>query len=219
MIAVFITALFFLTCPTAATEYSGGARLGLNVSSIFGDSVQDLAPRVGFNFELYATEWLTDRWGFQQELVIDMRGARWTSDPTINPTTNNAYISYATNFTYLAIPLLAKWRITNNDAVRPSLFLGPTFAFPLIAEAYYLGNSTDMPAKTNWLDFDVTAGVSLDVRRDNFFVPIDIRYTLGLTNFAKGNPDLGYNADVKHGVFSISIGLGHIVNFKKNKEE
>jgi hypothetical protein len=216
IIAVFLTTLLLLMRPAPAAEYSGGGRIGLNVSSIFGDSVQNLTSRVGFNFELYATEWLNPRLGLQQELVIDMRGGHWTSDPTESMTTVMAYNNYATNFTYLAIPLLVKWRFMNNDAVRPSLYLGPTLAFPLITEAEYNGNTRDMGPNTNKFDFDVTAGLSLDIRKGNVFIPVDIRYTYGLTNFAKTGE---YNAHVKHGVFSISAGLGHIVEFKKNKEK
>jgi hypothetical protein len=207
-----------LSRTAAAAEYSGGARLGIGVSSIFGDSVQNLSPRFGFNIGLYATEWLSAKWGLQQELVIGARGSRWTSDPTLTLSTSMAYSNYATNFTYLEIPLLVKWRISDNEAVRPALYLGPTFAFPLVAEADYQGSLTDLMQKTNRFDFDVTAGASLDIRRDNFFIPIDIRYTLGLTNYAKGNADIDYYAHLRHGVFSISVGLGHLVDFKKKKD-
>jgi hypothetical protein len=214
VIAAVFTALVLLMSTASATEYSGGGRIGLNVSSIFGDSVQNLTSRVGLNVGLYAGEWFTPRLGLQEELLIDLRGGRWASDPTISNAT--AFDNYATNFTYLAIPILAKWRFSDNDALRPSVYLGPTFAFPLIAEAEYMGNTIDMMAFTNKFDFDVTVGLSLDIRRGNALIPIDIRYSYGLTNYVKSSV---YNAHLRHGVFSISIGLGTIVDLVKNKEK
>jgi len=210
-IALVGMALLSMNGPCGSAELSAGGRIGLNVSAIFGDTVQGLTPRFGFNVGLYTTQWLNEKLGLQEELVIDMRGERWTSDPSALM----SYSNYATNFTYLDIPLLVKWRFVNNDALRPSLYLGPTFAFPLIAQAEYMGNTKDMLEQTNRFDFDVTAGFSLDIRRGNAFIPIDVRYILGLTNFAKASD---YNAHVTHGVFSISVGLGSLLDFQKHKE-
>jgi hypothetical protein len=126
-----------------------------------------------------------------------------------------AYNNYATNFTYLDVPILVKWRLSKNDDVRKALFIGPDLAFPLVAEAEYKGNTADMKMNTQPVDFGITAGFSVDIRRGAYFIPIDVRYMLSLTNFAKSSD---YDAHVMHGVFSISVGVGHILNFKKIEE-
>jgi hypothetical protein len=205
-------AVLLMVREPLAAEISAGGRLGINVSSIFGDTVKSRVPRVGLNLGAYATQWFSERLGLQEELVIGTRGERWKSDPM----GLLAYNNYATNFTYLDVPILVKWRLSKNDNVRKALFIGPDLAFPLVAEAEYKGNTADMKMNTQPVDFGMTAGFSVDIRRGDYFIPIDVRYMLSLTNFAKSSD---YDAHVMHGVFSISVGVGHLVNFKKTEEK
>jgi hypothetical protein len=208
---LFGLAVLCLAGSGSAAEISAGGRVGLNVSAIFGDTVQGLTPRVGFNLGLYSTQWLNEKLGFQEELMINTKGERWKSGE-IDYT---AYNHYATSLTYLDIPLLVKWRFMANDALRPSLYAGPDLAFPLIADAAYNGNTVDMMQVTNGLDFGFTAGLSFDIRQGTMFIPLDIRYTLGLTDYAKTGE---LNLHQRNGVFSISAGLGFLLDFMKKKE-
>jgi hypothetical protein len=210
--ALCCTVLLSLVWPGSALELSAGGRVGLNVSSLFGDSVKAMNPRVGFNLGLFAEEWLSERIGLQQDLILGTRGARWKSGQV----DYLAYDNFATVFTFLDIPLLVKWCFKKNDAARPALYFGPDFAFPLTAESVFEGTAKDMKKETQAFDFGLTVGASLDVRQGDAFIPIDIRYTLGLTNYAKSGE---YNAHVTHGVFSISAGLGHLINLKKDKKK
>lgn len=194
-------------------EYSGGARLGINISSVYGDTVQTMMARVGLNIGLYFTAWLNDKIALQQEAVIGTRGERWKDPNNVDPF---VYSRYATVSTYLDLPLLVKWRFYQSDALRPSVYFGPDCAIALVAESEFGTTSQDMMDKTNKFDFGLTAGFSMDIRQGDYFIPVDIRYNLGLLNYVK--PD-EFNTTAKHSVISVSVGLGHLLEFGKKKEK
>ncbi len=214
-IGIFLTVIFFSAGSFAeiVPEYSAGARLGINISSIYGDTVQTTMARVGLNIGMYFTAWLTDKIALQQEAVIGTRGERWKDPNNVDPF---VYTRYATVSTYLDLPLLVKWRFYQSDALRPAVYIGPTCAIALVAESEYGTTSQDMMEKTNRFDFGITAGFSMDIRQGNYFIPVDIRYNLGLTNYVK--PD-DYGTTARHGVLSVSVGLGHLLEFGKKKEK
>jgi hypothetical protein len=73
-------------------------------------------------------------------------------------------------------------------------------------------------SRTQPVDVGLTAGFSLDWRRGNAVVPIDIRYSIGFIDFLKRDPSDPYDRTLLHSVFSISAGLGWIFDFTKQKE-
>ncbi len=209
--AVFCLAVF-LAQPASGTEFSGGARIGLNLSSIIGDTVTIMVPRFGLNGEIFACEWINESFGLQEELGIGSRGEAWKSSDSIDW---GVYDRFAGNFTYLDVPILAKWRFLQRENVRPVLYGGFTIGFPLVAEFEYLGNTSDLLQRTQPVDFGLTAGVSMEIKQGNAIIPIDFRYTWGATSFLK-NPD--YPVQLHHSVFSLSAGFGWIFNMAKKGE-
>ncbi len=209
-VAAAVFAALFLH-NVSAIELSMGARIGMNASGIIGDTSSIMVPRLGLCGAVFASEWINQRFGLQEELGFGSRGETWKAD-TVDWT---IYDNFATSFNYLDIPLLAKWRFIQNDLMRPVLYGGIDIGFPLVAEAEYLGNTVDMRSKTQPVDLGLTAGLSLDIKRGNEIIPIDIRYTWGATNFEN---NINYQVQLRHSVFSISAGFGWILDFAKKSE-
>ncbi|HUI91715.1 MAG TPA: porin family protein [Chitinivibrionales bacterium] len=200
-----------------AMEFSAGARLGLNVSGIIGDTSKLMMPRFGLCFGGFASEWINESFGLQEELMFDFKGESWKNQDSIDLSIFN---KYPTHFTYLDVPILAKWRFINKDKIRPVLYGGPYIGFPLISESVsYGGNTYDKMSSTQPVDVGLTAGLSLDCRMGaNGVIPIDIRYSIGLIDFYKRDAPNLYDRTLLQSVFSISAGLGWIFDFTKKKE-
>jgi hypothetical protein len=213
LFAGILLALVFLQ-SAQAMEFSAGARVGLNVSGILGDTVKLNMPRFGFNFGAFASEWINESFGLQEELVIGFKGESLKKD-----TLNDLWSRYPTHFTYLEVPILAKWKFLKRDNIRPVLYGGPNIAFPLISESVSQGGTTyDKMPLTQPVDVGLTVGASLDWKRGNAVIPIDVRYTLGFIDFLKRDEQNPYDLRLTHSVFSISAGLGWIFDFTKKKE-
>jgi hypothetical protein len=193
-------------------ELSVGARIGLNLSSIIGDTETIMGPRIGINAEAFASEWFNENFGLQEEIGLGSRGESWKNSETVD---FNVLDKFASSLTYLEIPILAKWRFVQLENLRPVLYGGITLGFPIIAESEYFGNSTDMEQHTQPIDLGLTAGVSLDIKRGNAIIPIDLRYTWGATNYLN-NPN--YPLVFHHSVLSLSVGFGWILDFAKKSE-
>jgi hypothetical protein len=208
--AALLAALIAQSSP--CMELSVGAKLGLNASGVIGDTSNAMVPRIGVNACAFASEWLTESFGLQEEIGLGFRGENWKNPDSLYPLAN----TYPNNFTYLEIPVLAKWKFYKHDMIRPVLYGGPDFAFPIISESVYLnGNTTDMISKTQPFDLGLCAGLSVDIKHGNAIIPIDIRYIWGATPFLK-DPD--YTLAMHHSVFSISAGFGWILDFVKKSE-
>ena len=208
--ALLTTALFSLSA--SGMELSVGARIGLNLSSIIGDTEAIMGPRVGINAEAFASEWFNESFGLQEEIGLGARGESWKNSDSVDYGVLN---EFASSLTYLEIPILAKWRFVQLENLRPVLYGGITLGFPIVAESEYFGNSTDMEQYTQPVDLGLTAGVSLDIKRGNAIIPIDLRYTWGATNYLN-NPN--YPLVFHHSVLSLSVGFGWIVDFAKKSE-
>jgi hypothetical protein len=210
---ILLVLVFLQSAP--ALEFSAGARLGLNVSGILGDTVKLNMPRFGLCVGAFASEWINESFGLQEELVIGFRGESLKNADSLNP----LWDRYPTHFTYLEVPILAKWKFLKRDKFRPVLYGGPNIAFPLISESVYVGGNTyDKMPQTQPVDVGLTVGLSLDMLRGNAVIPIDVRYTLGFIDFLKRDPQNPYDLRLTHSVFSISAGLGWIFDFTKKKE-
>lgn len=199
-----------------AMEFSAGARLGLNVSGILGDTSKLNMPRFGLCIGAFASEWINQSFGLQEELVIGFRGESLKNADSIDLSLWNRY---PTHFTYLEVPILAKWKFLKWERFRPVLYGGPNIAFPLISESVSVGGNTyDKLPQTQPVDVGATIGLSLDILRGNMVIPVDVRYTMGFIDFLKRDPQNSYDLRLTHSVFSISAGLGWIFDFTKKKE-
>jgi hypothetical protein len=209
---ILLVLVFIQSAP--AMELSAGARIGLNMSGVLGDTVKLNMPRFGFNFGAFASEWINESFGLQEELVIGFRGESLKKD-----TLNDLWTRYPTHFTYLEVPILAKWKFLKWEKFRPVLYGGPNIAFPLISESVSQGGTTyDKMSITQPVDVGVTVGLSLDAIRGNAVIPIDVRYTMGFIDFLKRDELNPYDIRLTHSVLSVSVGLGWIFDFTKKKE-
>jgi hypothetical protein len=206
--------VFIQSAP--AMELSAGARLGMNVSGILGDTSKLTMPRFGFCLAGFASEWINQSFGLQEELVVGFKGESWKNadEPDFG-----IFNVYPIHFIYLEVPILAKWKFLKKDKFRPVLYGGPNIAFPVISEAVSVGGNTiDMMLKTQPVDVGITVGLSLDAIRGNAVIPIDVRYTMGFLDFLKRDALNPYDIRLTHSVLSVSVGLGWIFDFTKKKE-
>jgi hypothetical protein len=197
-------------------DLSCGARLGLNVSAILGDTVKITNPRIGLNICGWANQWINAKFGLQEEVNFSFKGESWKDPENID---FHIYNIYPMHFTYLEIPILAKWRFYDNERINTSLYGGPNLSFPIVAEGVYMaGNTIDLLSAINPVDFGITAGLCLALNYDKAVIPVDIRYTFGLINFLNKETRSSYDLRLTHSVFSISAGLGWKIDLKKKKE-
>jgi hypothetical protein len=211
---ILLVLAFFQSAP--ALELSAGARLGMNVSGILGDTTKIMMPRFGFCFTAFASEWLNESFGLQEDLVVGFKGESLKNPDVID---DALWIRYPIHFVYLEVPILAKWKFLKRERFRPVLYGGPNIAFPVISDAVsYGGNTTDLMSKTQPVDVGLTAGFALEVKQGNAVIPVDIRYTIGFIDFLKRDEMDPYSIRLTHSVLSISIGLGWIFDLEKKKE-
>lgn len=211
MAAVSLFAVLFWR-SAACLEVSAGVRVGLNTAAILGDTAATMAPRLGFKFEAYSTQWFGRSFGLQEGLGFDSRGYTWKNSASID---KNISTKVPNSLTYLDIPVLAKWLFIQNDNLRPALQGGVVLAFPLYAQTVLSGSTQDLYQQIHPFDFGLAAGFSLDIKRGNILIPVDIRYVWGATDFLN-NAD--YPVALHHSVVSISVGLGWILDVGKKKE-
>lgn len=199
-----ITSMFAV--QSSALELSLGGRIGVNIASVLGDTTFGVAPKAGLTGGIFATLWLNNTYFLQPELVLGLKGE--------TPAGNNDVINpaFASNLSYFEIPILCGWKILSGDQFQASIFAGLTPAFILSAESVYGGGSIDMTDQTQSFDCGLTGGVTICLKRNKAFIPIDIRYTYGTLRFDESN-----NNPLHNSVISLTVGFGSEILMKKEE--
>lgn len=121
---------------------------------------------------------------------------------------------------YIEVPVLARVFFNRDGAVRPNLFLGPSFGFQTgakwkIADGEYenvedsgireiLGDADSYKDAYNTFDFGLSGGLGVNVRvGEEIYFIVDARYTYGLTNIYKNTPE-----DFKHNNHGLAVTAG-----------
>jgi opacity protein-like surface antigen len=156
-----------------------GIKGGVNVTTMYGDEVNNADVRAGFTGGLFLNYRFTRNWSIQPEVLFSMKGADLSQGVTGETGSADYEIGY------LEIPVLAKYTFSTHSMVKPYLNAGPQVGFAL------WGDSNDRDLDDDQLkdaEFAIAAGGGVDLAvassPDDFIqtVGLDLRYTLGLTD-------------------------------------
>ncbi|WP_138430534.1 porin family protein [Fodinibius saliphilus] len=182
------------------TPLHWGAKAGVNVSSLYGDAVDDVEALAGFNGGLYLNYRFSKSWSLQPEVLFSMKGGE-----TKNSLSGQA-ITTEYELGYLSIPVLAKYHFTTNLNIEPSIYFGPQLGFGLYGDA----NGREIDDSLADAEFGLAFGGGIDLLTAKQStdliqrVGLDLRYTLGLTDTF----DVSGDPEAKNGVFSAVFAVG-----------
>ena len=114
---------------------------------------------------------------------------------------------------YLDVPIIGRYFFSaGSSAVRPNIFLGPTFNFLLNAKTSGGGADVTNTDSYNTFDFGVLGGIGVNVRTmPNQWLNFDLRYTQGITKILKDNNSNGTDNSTPYlynGGFVLGVGYG-----------
>src|SRR5690554_3793689 len=159
-----IVALGLFTFTTVeAQEFRMGAKLGLNVASLGGDTYGNLSlgARTSFHIGGLVEIPLMGNFAIQPELLYSSEGADWSTFGS----------SYDFKLDYIRIPVLAKYYFIEGLSAE----LGPNFGVLVSAK------QDDVDVKDGMNGFDVGLGVGASYRL-NMGVFFSLRYNKGFMN-------------------------------------
>lgn len=235
-----ITILFLCAFFTFsfAQEINYGFKLGGNLSNLRGDYPTINDPevslsnknKVGFHVGAFLEYEINDRFSVQPEFLLSTQGnvvevveAYFDDVSNQNERITN---SQTTNLTYLNLPIMLKYHITEKFDVE----LGPQIGFVVGAKSKlgyedanfpednesitinllqdgtynYLGETLEIRSSINRLDYGINLGASYDLTEKIF---VQARYYLGLSTIDKNstnNTDLS-SWNLKNSVFQLSL--------------
>ncbi len=182
-------AVFGLT-NVNAQDIGFGVKAGANFASFSGSDVPDAAEmKVGFHLGVLAEFKLGNQFAVQPELLYTMRGTQTTTEIL------GQSFDAKMNLSYLSVPILAKYYITENL----NIHLGPQIGFLMSAKVSSDGNDVDVKDQYKSIDAGLAVGLGYKLDSGIFF---DARYYLGMTQLADTDQDV----DVKNSVIQISVG-------------
>lgn len=179
-------AVVALTCTTAqAQEVRLGAKLGLNVASLGGDSygVGSLGSRTSFHIGALAEIPLKGKFALQPELLYSSEGSDWSWGLGDN----------ALKLDYIRVPVLAKFYIIEGLSAEA----GPVFGVLVNAS-----DDSDEDIKDYYKSFDAAIGIGATYRL-NMGVFFSLRYNKGLLDV---NDIDDYSGSNQSNVFQVSAG-------------
>ena len=186
--------LFFATAVLSlgvaqSQEFRLGAKLGLNVASLGGDSygIGSLGARTSFHIGGMAEIPLMGKFALQPELLYSSEGSDWS----FGTADNNIKLDY------IRVPLLAKYYIIEGLSAEA----GPVFGVLVSA------NTGDFDVKDEYKTFDAAFGIGASYRLD-MGVFFSLRYNKGLLNVNEDyvENNVTYSYKNQSNVFQVSAG-------------
>ena len=195
--------LFGFTNVNSQEEIQIGVKGGVNFSTISSDNFDSFENRTCFNFGIQSEVPLSETFSFGPELLLNCVGAKYSDDfSSIDGSVKsiNADLEGEIKLTYLSIPLMAKFYISEGF----SLEVGPQVSFLLSAkdEYDYFGETgeDDIKDHIKGLDFGVNMGLGYKLEGGLNF---GARYSLGLTD---GNDGFEEGGTYKNSVIQAFVG-------------
>lgn len=197
---------FFLHTFIFSQEIKYGVKGGLNISNLnnadnifFGKS----KSKIGFNIGGFAEYSINEKWALQPEFVISTQGAKFENSGSefINGIIETYSVKKNVNLTYLTIPLMVKYKLTDKFGAEFGPQVGIALSFVEKIDAHYNGkiisteinafedrtivfngNSYPIKANGNRFNLGLNFGLSYDLPNNIF---IQARYNFDLTNIAR----------------------------------
>lgn len=235
MKSIFALIIFLSSISISYAQFSAGGKLGVNFANLRGESVKDNSMLIGYNiggfvnysmYDLMSGD-IADILSFQTELTIETKGAK--AEYALLDQDSMAYTFNAPqNFTYVVIPLIAKFSFTPSKKItyygEGGFFLGALVGVTIDGEKSW---DTDQDKTTDprkfreeYSGFDAGvligggAAMPFGGRNSPWSAFANIRYELGLMNIGQEKnktPDVQkpYIQDVKTNTFSLVLGVAH----------
>jgi len=174
-----------LAVSSTALEMSAGVKGGLAMANLTGKDATP--PRggekkmlLGANAGGVFTINFAPMFGAELDLFYSMKGAKGT----VGSAEDNL------KYDYLDIPLLAKFIVPMEGAIKPVVFVGPSFGILLSAKEEISGTgtmegTTDVKDDLNSLDIGLVAGAGAEIGAGPGKVLVDVRYSMGFTTTEK----------------------------------
>ena len=187
---LFTTVALLALTSVQSQEFRLGAKAGLNVASLGGDSygVGSLGSRTSFHIGGLAEIPLMGKFALQPELLFSSEGSNWT----FTGLDDNLKLDY------IRVPVLAKFYIIEGLSAEA----GPVFGVLVNAK-----NDDGDDIKENFKTFDAAFGIGASYRLD-MGVFFSLRYNKGLLNVNEDYEEEGVTYSYKNqsNVFQISAG-------------
>jgi long-subunit fatty acid transport protein len=168
---------------TNAQDVKFGAKAGLNISNITGDTDElGYSSKTGLFFGGFAEVKISDKFSFQPELLFSNLGVKSEEVDILDDYKYESKIV----LNYLNVPLMAKFYVADKF----SLEAGPQLGFLLSSKAKYTetfdgdteSGSEDIKDTFNGFDFGFNFGTSYDFTNN---ISAGVRYSVGLSNILK----------------------------------
>jgi len=233
-----IFAVVAILCTTSISfaQFSGGGRLGVNFANLRGSSVVDNSMLIGYNVGGFVNYSMSDLMSgdiseilsIQTEMTIQTKGAK-AQYATLTPDSLTETSNMTQNFTYVEIPLIAKFTFTPGRGIsyfgEGGFFLGALMGLSMDGEKSWdddLDKETD-PRKyrQEYSGFDagivIGGGASMPFggRNSPWSAFANIRYALGLKNIGEEKdktPEIlkPYLEEVKTNTLSLVFGVTYV---------
>lgn len=198
---LFITVMLFALTSVQSQEFRMGAKAGLNVASLGGDSyyggLGSLGSRTSFHIGGLVEIPLMGKFSLQPELLYSSEGSDWSFGTS----------GEDTKLDYVRVPVLAKFYIIEGLSAEA----GPVFGVLVNAEGNFYdknGYLVSGDVKDIYRSFDAQFGIGASYRL-NMGVFFSLRYNKGLLNVNEEYEALGtrYNTGKNQSnVFQVSAG-------------
>jgi hypothetical protein len=173
--------------------WSIGPELGVNFAK-FGNDGDDTDYNTGLVLGGFLTYSIRNTHAFTAKVLFSQKGAKSADGET------------KSHLNYVEVPVVLRVFFNRDGAVRPNVFVGPSFGFLTgVKGKVGDGDYEDVPNYEDTYDnFDLGLGVGLGlncrVANEMYFI-IDARYTYGLSDIAKAS------IDVNNQAIAVSAGL------------
>jgi len=198
---LFIAVALFALTSVQSQEFRLGAKAGLNVATLGGDSyyggLGSLGSRTSFHIGGLVEIPLMGKFSLQPELLYSSEGSDWSFGT----------LGEDTKLDFVRVPVLVKFYVIEGLSAEA----GPVFGVLVNAEGTYYDNNGDLvngDAKDYYRSFDAQFGIGASYRL-NMGVFFSLRYNKGLLNVNEEYRVLGttYNSGKNQSnVFQVSAG-------------
>ena len=187
IISILVLSFIIPFALNAEAYLSKGINFGFNGSSFTGKDIpgKGIGYIPGLTFGFFVNYETSSRFSLQSELLFTTKGSR------IN-TVGDAYLNNV--FTYIEIPVLAKWTFATEKKWRPYFLVGPYLDIKLL-----VFNEVGFPEDFRTIDLGLILGAGIRFNKITF----GLRYSHGFLNFDQSEE----NIDLKNQTISVVIGF------------
>jgi hypothetical protein len=175
-IGIVLTVVFTLAAGAvfAQSNMQKGLKVGVGMANFNGNQVTGASSQTSFTVGFFTSFKMSDNFALQPEVNYLEEGA--SGGLTIF--SQNTYSSV--KFSYLQIPVLAKFMLSSGGGFTPSIYAGPSFSV-LLGHQFNTSSSTNNIFEDPTVN-EVTGGAVVGVGANFSNIMLDVRYNYDLTS-------------------------------------